>query len=51
MIIKYRAEKFNEIKLNNDQIEKEIFTPGVLNSEVALKYGLVDGIGTFDKVN
>lgn len=49
-IIDNRATHFQRLKLEKDSIEQNLFAKGVIASEDAVKYGLVDGLSNLDDV-
>jgi len=48
-VIKNRQEAFQNKKLTNEALEKEVFQTPILTAEEALNYGFIDGISTLEK--
>ncbi|EAR81016.1 s49 (protease IV) family peptidase (macronuclear) [Tetrahymena thermophila SB210] len=49
-VIQTRAQKFHDLKLSNEQVNKELLEKGMIEAEQAKQIGLIDGIKTFEEL-
>ncbi|KAL4446070.1 hypothetical protein ABPG74_021609 [Tetrahymena malaccensis] len=49
-VIQTRAQKFHDLKLSNEQVNKELLDKGMIEADQAKQLGLIDGIKTFEEL-